>query len=691
MRMQRLILLVFGIGCIGIFILINQEPTADSEQVLDTQQTMPAEVFFFGIPKVFSEPLVLATDQHSVTINPVGAQDAAKQELEENVVKYVGAYTNVDVVQTQGENYIKEEIILREPGHPSSFTYQIDVTDLTWDIDDGGNILFYQTDSSLKAQDLRRLFTIPAPFMIDADGIESHTQEVEVKLFDDGRLILYPNQDWLDSHPYPIIIDPSIEINILNTYSHPRLGDDWIVSFTTKGQGDLRIVPVDEDTILDDVFMSLKCDGKKVDAQELKGDIIFYPDWQCDGVGEVRHFTKKQGKHTLRFEFSGHTSLAYNDSWWNYDWDRRFKYTIANADLPDGESLDGFPLQIDLENDAPAAFWTNVDTDGDEIRVVSCEDSVNLPAHLEMWDSVADEGIIWVRTNIDQDTGSNTDCVYVYYDNSGASAYWDEEGTYDDDYVAVYHLDESSCSGVDSTSNNHDSTACSLRTPYQQDQNMAGYCHLWEYGGASPRDYISVPNDNDWSEDDLTVLILVNFVALAGDRSGGYYQLQVGKATVGSPWWEWLMYQDDSGSNEDIKWQIRNTGGSQWLDITATNAVPSTGTWYHLVGTVDDSATDSELFKDGSSIATDTTSSGTRTGNGANPFHIGGAAGSLWSDSYITEVRVSKIVRSDEWIEFAAKSDKGNGGTAGSEETAPSPPSLETTIRNATIRNATIR
>ena len=49
-----------------------------------------------------------------------------------------------------------------------------------------------------------------------------------------------------------------------------------------------------------------------MDPQILAGDIIYYPDWRCDGTEKVIHYTKKAGKHTLRFEFGDQITYAYN-------------------------------------------------------------------------------------------------------------------------------------------------------------------------------------------------------------------------------------------------------------------------------------------------------------------------------------------------------------------------------------------
>jgi hypothetical protein len=105
------------------------------------------------------------------------------------------------------------------------------------------------------------------------------------------------------------------ELEILNLYSHPKQGEDWVVRFETKGKSDLRISPADQATVVDDEFVSLACDGILKEPQILEGDVIFYPGWECEGIGEMVHKTLKEGKHNLRFEFGSQVVYAHNDTW----------------------------------------------------------------------------------------------------------------------------------------------------------------------------------------------------------------------------------------------------------------------------------------------------------------------------------------------------------------------------------------
>ena len=104
-------------------------------------------------------------------------------------------------------------------------------------------------------------------------------------------------------------------LKLITSHSSPETGEQWIVLFKTIGTGDLTITPKDQDTINDLDFVSLACDSeeKKEALQVLDMNIIFYPGWQCDGLGEIRHLVNVARKHMLEFRFRNKIAFAYNN------------------------------------------------------------------------------------------------------------------------------------------------------------------------------------------------------------------------------------------------------------------------------------------------------------------------------------------------------------------------------------------
>lgn len=304
--LPKFLALVVILGIVGFTVWLIHKEVTDSSDTL------------FTMSKTYDQPLLIKLNDLTISISPLGAQPA-QAAADKNVVKYVNAYSDTDVVQTKSFNKIKEDIILKQPGHPQIFEYQIDMTQFDVSRDDSGNRYFFRKGH--RDDNDYKLFTIPAPFMIDANGQKSSTQDVVSTLTEDGHLTLTPSAAWLAKAKYPVILDPTIEITILNVHSHPQQGENWTVDFTTQGAADLKIIPNDQATIDDDEFVSLSCNGEKRTPQILAGDVIYYPNWSCNGTGQVIHYTKKAGNHTLRFEFDppngeagGQTAYAYNTS-----------------------------------------------------------------------------------------------------------------------------------------------------------------------------------------------------------------------------------------------------------------------------------------------------------------------------------------------------------------------------------------
>ncbi len=294
-----------GIISAGLFYIQSKVGNSDFKKLVTTATTLNVD-----FPSSYNKPLLLEMADLAISILPLGAQ-SAKAQVTGNIVKYIDAYQNTDVVQTKSSNKLKEDIILKSAGHPAIFEYQIDMTQFDVSKDDEGNLYFFRKGHQ---NDINyQLFTIPAPFMVDAGGKKSSTKDVEAMFHGADRLVLKPSAKWLAKAKYPVVLDPTIEITILNVHSHPQQGDNWTVDFTTQGTADLKIIPTDQATIDDDEFVSLKCDGQNLRPQILAGDVIFYPNWNCSGVGQVVHYTKKAGNHTLKFDFGGQISYAYNN------------------------------------------------------------------------------------------------------------------------------------------------------------------------------------------------------------------------------------------------------------------------------------------------------------------------------------------------------------------------------------------
>lgn len=135
-------------------------------------------------------------------------------------------------------------------------------------------------------------------------------------------------------------------------------------------------------------------------------------------------------------------------NWWKPEWTARRKITVNTGD--GGVALNtplGSPaLLVRLASDFAFAAAKE---DGSDLRFVSADHKTVLPSHIERWDGLLNEAIVWVKLP-DLKSGAATD-LWLYYGNPAAEPANDPKGTYDAGTVSVYHFSESSGAPADSS------------------------------------------------------------------------------------------------------------------------------------------------------------------------------------------------------------------------------------------------
>jgi rubrerythrin len=136
--------------------------------------------------------------------------------------------------------------------------------------------------------------------------------------------------------------------------------------------------------------------------------------------------------------------------WWNFDWGYRRKLTFDNSGQ--SEDLINFPILLNLSK---SNFdYSKTEPDGTDLRFIDKNGITELKYHIEDWNA-SGYSYVWVKvTKING--GSSSDHIWMYYGNSGALDVQDVNGTYDENYFMVQHLNETSSTHYDSTSNNFD-------------------------------------------------------------------------------------------------------------------------------------------------------------------------------------------------------------------------------------------
>ncbi len=136
-------------------------------------------------------------------------------------------------------------------------------------------------------------------------------------------------------------------------------------------------------------------------------------------------------------------------AWWNGDWTARAKITLdttsAGANIND--PIGSVPVLVRLHS---GNFqFDKAKQDGSDIRFLAGDDKTPLRFHIEKFDSLLGEALVWVNVP-DLPPGAKTD-LYVYYGNAKANGAEDAKGTYDASTVLVWHFGEKAGPAQDTT------------------------------------------------------------------------------------------------------------------------------------------------------------------------------------------------------------------------------------------------
>ncbi len=141
-------------------------------------------------------------------------------------------------------------------------------------------------------------------------------------------------------------------------------------------------------------------------------------------------------------------------SWWasGKDWTYRKAVTVDTS--PSGINVSG-PIgrTVVLVKLTSGNFtFTDALQNGADIRFVDSDDKTPLPFHIEKYD--AQTGIAYVWVSLPSLNGGEKKTIWLYFANPNAPVGSDAKGTFDPDYMAVYHFGEKpGAPSADSTAN----------------------------------------------------------------------------------------------------------------------------------------------------------------------------------------------------------------------------------------------
>jgi len=321
-------------------------------------------------------------------------------------------------------------------------------------------------------------------------------------------------------------------------------------------------------------------------------------------------------------------------SWWNTEWTERKAITIDTTDS--GVKIAGTVGAVEVLvrlHDGVYQFGSGKE-DGSDIRFVAKDDKTLLPFHIEKYDSLLNEGYVWVKAP-DFKPGEKIS-FWMYYGNAGGSATpaGDAKATFDADTVLAYHFGEKSAPPVDATSNANNGQSAGIGI----DGSMIG-------GGVQ--------------FDGTAKITIPNSVSLTWINGAPFTWSAWIKPTALAP--RQILFSRRDGANAFL---IGLDNGVAFAEVNGTAVKAATpldaGSWHHLDVVADGQKL--TVFLDGKAAAT----GGATVPAFNSALTLGGDSveGATGFTGEMDEFLISKVARTDGWVQFVA-TQQGGGDAAG--------------------------
>jgi len=125
-------------------------------------------------------------------------------------------------------------------------------------------------------------------------------------------------------------------------------------------------------------------------------------------------------------------------TWWNDEWKGRKQFSIDTGAAGVTEPIG--PAAVLVRLHTGNFKLESLKEDGSDLRIIAADDKTPLKYHLEKFDPLLGEALLWVGIP-DLKPGARTN-FWIYYGNPKATAAEDVKATYDSNTALVYHFAE---------------------------------------------------------------------------------------------------------------------------------------------------------------------------------------------------------------------------------------------------------
>ncbi len=321
---------------------------------------------------------------------------------------------------------------------------------------------------------------------------------------------------------------------------------------------------------------------------------------------------------------------AADNDWWNPDWDFRKEITIDHDMIV--ADIENFPI---LFHNTSSNFSDHAQTDGDDFIFISSDGTIKYNHEIEYYSYVTGELIAWVNITSLSSTADTT--LYIYYGNPSCSNQENIVGTWDSNFVGVWHCNNEVDNGEgeikDSTIYYNNGTTQNMEAEDLVDGKISGALN---FGGTNEKVLVY---DSQYGSLDLTDNMTLECWWKASDLSDSFNALMGKRHTSLGFQYEYRIRDTLLFKN---KYSLLTTGGSR--NDATTHA---SDTWYY--GTVTRDSSNITFYNEGT-ISTIHETTDPKSTNAQFGFGAAGDYGNYF-EGIIDEVRVSKNSRSADWVE----------------------------------------
>jgi len=345
-----------------------------------------------------------------------------------------------------------------------------------------------------------------------------------------------------------------------------------------------------------------------------------------DTVNNSASWESSKGRITSGAAFTGTTEFTVgeyrNVSGWGYCKKLTVDHTLVDSDLVN------FPV---LFSNISSDFISHAQVDGDDFLFISSDYTIKYNHEIEYYNSTSGELIAWVNVTSLSSTVDTE--LYLYYGNSDCSSQQNVSGTWDSDYISVWHWNNSF---LDSTVNDYDGI----------NENLVDATGLVASGLQNSRDEersVIVNNFYDSSSDDLlTAEIWIRF----DDNDEAYPRIFCKGTTYSNMDWG-TYFRGTNGQEHRIC--VNDSFSVQGGTLPGDYGVGCFGFWFYSWFTINRTDGNARAYYNTTRLFSSSIVEMNIT-NDFSTLYIGNdEAGESWNGRF-DETRVSKIVRSWEWM-----------------------------------------